>query len=294
MAGQQYAPGGQITFQDLLDLQYKNQFPDTVEAWDRLVGGIEVSAADLTTHVQTPVQDPQTWSGVAQQLAHDSISTTKDGLQGSKAQIANIAAELKSFYSQLEKLSQELSAFLRNPDLPTYPYPPNFVAFVPDNLLRYYKVSSDGTVDLAEDYRILRHQTNPSYADILKWQNTFQEDIQSFVTQANVLDQAAAAELMKNMPKAATTTNVPAPSTHMGGSTVAVKPFPDPTGSLWGIAQKEYGNGNYWPLIFEANKSKFGGSWGPNDIQEGWNIDVPVIKRGTPIPAPPANSSSTA
>jgi hypothetical protein len=293
MAGQQYAPGGQITFQDLLDLQYSSQLPDTVQAWDHLVGGIEVSAADLTKHVQEPLQDSQTWSGVAAQLAHDQVRTTNQGLEGSKAQIANIATELKSFYSQLEKLSHELSAFLRNPDRPAYPYPPNFVAFVPSDLLRYYKVSSDGTVDLAEDYRILRHQTNPSYATIIKWQNTFQEDIQSYVTQANALDQAAAAELMKNMPKAAPATSNPhAPSTHMGGTTVAVKSFPDPTGSLWGIAEKVYGNGAYWPLIYDANKGKFGGNWEPNDVQEGWSIDVPVIKRNTPVPVPPANSSS--
>src|SRR5580658_9581331 len=48
MGGQQYAPGGAITFQDLKDLRYYSQIPDTVQAWDYLVQGIETSHSDLS------------------------------------------------------------------------------------------------------------------------------------------------------------------------------------------------------------------------------------------------------
>jgi hypothetical protein len=293
MGGQQYAPGGAITFQDLKDLRYYSQIPDTVQAWDYLVQGIETSHSDLS-NVQR--QLPQNiWSGVAAQLAHDQVSTAKQGLQGSKAQIANIAVQLRGFYANLDILSDSLTAFLAYPHVWPTPVPPGFVAAIPSDLVNYYKVGSDGTVDLKEDYRILRHQTNPSLDTITKWQNTYQEDIQAYVTQANKLDEEAAAELMKNMPKPVPTTSNPhASPTHMGGTKVTVKSFPDPTGSLWGIAQKVYGNGNMWPYIYEANKNNpnIPANWDPNDVQEGWEIHVPSIPRDAPVPAVPAAARS--
>jgi nucleoid-associated protein YgaU len=139
-------------------------------------------------------------------------------------------------------------------------------------------------------------------ADIDAWKNFYQYEINWYINKANQLDEAAAAELRQLMPKPSPDPKPkpkPKPTNIIGGKTVTVVPWgSDPqnpaAGSLWGIAQQEYGNGNYWPLIYEANKDKYGGNWGPNDIQPGWQIDVPPIKRGAPIPEPPANSNSPA
>ncbi len=45
--------------------------------------------------------------------------------------------------------------------------------------------------------------------------------------------------------------------------------------SLWGIAKKFYGDGNKWPKIYEANKSKISN---PDLIKIGQEFVIPVLK----------------
>ena len=43
--------------------------------------------------------------------------------------------------------------------------------------------------------------------------------------------------------------------------------------SLWSIAQRVYGNGAYWPLIYAANAGEIGGN--PNLIRPGQVFVLP-------------------
>lgn len=55
--------------------------------------------------------------------------------------------------------------------------------------------------------------------------------------------------------------------------TATVTPWPTQTSTLWGIAQKYYGNGALWPKIYQANKAKIGSN--PNLIHSGLVLVIP-------------------
>ena len=55
--------------------------------------------------------------------------------------------------------------------------------------------------------------------------------------------------------------------------TVTVTPWPTQTSTLWGIAQKFYGEGQQWQKIYNANKSKIGSN--PNLLHPGMVLVVP-------------------
>lgn len=57
-------------------------------------------------------------------------------------------------------------------------------------------------------------------------------------------------------------------------TTMTVCPWPAWCGSLSGIAQHYYGNGNLWPQIYNANKAKIGSN--PNLIKVGTILTIPA------------------
>lgn len=57
-------------------------------------------------------------------------------------------------------------------------------------------------------------------------------------------------------------------------TTVTVCPWPAWCGSLWGIAQHEWGDGNLWPNIYKANQAKIGSN--PNLIHTGTVLTIPA------------------
>ena len=61
----------------------------------------------------------------------------------------------------------------------------------------------------------------------------------------------------------------------IGGSprTVVVTAWPTQTSTLWGIAQKFYGNGTLWPRIYEANKNTIGPN--ANLLRAGEVLTIP-------------------
>lgn len=56
--------------------------------------------------------------------------------------------------------------------------------------------------------------------------------------------------------------------------TVKVCSYPSWCGSLWGIAQHLWGNGNLWPAIYAANKTLIGSD--PNLIHVGTVLKIPA------------------
>lgn len=323
-----YAPGGAITYADLLELANNSQqLPDTVQAWNDLAQGIEVNAKYLDQQVHAPMSG--SWYGVASELAQDAVTKENADLQGQAALVHKIAGELEQFYSNMVQLADNLELLVEEPfQLPratgpfVAPSPPGSPPSPPSpglwgptetwplpTIFRgTYTIATGtgsvagGTVVVQSNALTMLKGAGITQNDINWWRSAYQYEVTWYINKANALDEAAAEELRQLMPDTAPKTKgktspKPTPTDTLGGKAVTVAAWgSDPSdpdaGSLWGIAQKEYGNGNYWPLIYEANKNSYGGNWGPNDIQTGWTINVPAIKRGAPIPTPPANSSS--
>jgi len=65
----------------------------------------------------------------------------------------------------------------------------------------------------------------------------------------------------------------PPPPPTVKPKTVTVCAFPGWCGSLSGIAKQEYGNGNLWPIIYNANKALIGAN--PNLIHPGQVLTIP-------------------
>lgn len=73
---------------------------------------------------------------------------------------------------------------------------------------------------------------------------------------------------------------IPTPTGNTGGSHTTstgsvvqdVGTWPNWNGSLWGIAQHYYGNGNLWPRIFSANQNQISN---PNLIYPGQKLVIP-------------------
>jgi hypothetical protein len=327
MSGQT-APGGAITYTDLIELAWHpGQLQQTPQAWNAFVQGIEKNVSDLDGQVTGPISTY--WKGIASDLAQNAVAQTGADLTGQAAQLHKIADVLEENYSTLIQLANNLFDLHNNPCMlgsasgplvapfppGTPPVPPNPADWSTNESWPLPRVLGDvftvapgnggaasGTVLVqANNAAMVMKSANITQNDISFWRDAYQWEINWYVNQANAQDEAAAAELRQLGPKQAPKPKPKPkpPSDMMGGKTVTVAAWgSDPSnptaGSLWGIAQQEYGNGNYWPLIYEANKNSFGGNWGPNDIQTGWSINVPAIKRGTPVPAPPANSGTTA
>jgi hypothetical protein len=283
-----------ITYTDLLNFP-QAPMQDTAESWDELLEGITTTAQDLDGQVKPPINNE--WQGVAAQLAGQTVTATHGELLASQDKVSQISSLLKNFYNDMQWLSSDLNAISERPyEGQNGPFAdPSYKPIAKNLASTCLILSGDGIVGLQGTTSALSGSYGYSASQILAAQKEWQDGINYYVQKANEQDQEIAAELLKLVPQTSSNpqpTAQPAPT--MGGGTVAVTSWPDPSGSLWGIAEQKYGNGAYWPLIYEANKGKFGGNWGPNDIQAGWSIDVPAIKRNTPVPTPPANASGSA
>jgi hypothetical protein len=286
--------GTTITYSDLLNFP-QSPAQDTAESWDELLEGITASAQDLDAQVKPPINNE--WQGVAAQLAGQTVTQTHGELLASKDKVGQISTLLKNYYNNMQWLSSDLNAISEHPDEgQNGPFADPGYKPIPKNLASTcLLLNGNGVVGLQGTTTALSGSYGYSATQILAAQKEWQDGIDYYVQKANDQDSQTAAELLKLVPQTSSNPNPSKqPPATMGGGNVSVTSWPDPSASLWGIAEQKYGNGAYWPLIYEANKGKFGGSWGPNDIQAGWSIDVPAIKRNTPLPTPPANTSNSA
>jgi hypothetical protein len=316
MSGQN-APGGGITYSDLIELAGNSKtLGDSVESWNSFVQGVEVKAQDLDDQVNTPLKGY--WYGEASDLAQNAVTQDNAHLQGEAATLHKIAGVLETIYSNLVQVGINLENLEDNPYafLPVNtplaapmppgspPAPPNPSLWgteswpLPDAFRGAFTIApgtggiKGGTVLVQPDApELLKSGFNITQNEIDWWKDAYQYEVTWYINKANELDQAAAEELKQLGPKPAPKAKTPPePSTTIGGTTVTVASWPDQTSTLWGIAEKVYGNGNYWPYIYDHNKGRqdFPENWDPNDIQEGWDIDVPKIAKNAPIPPVPA------
>jgi len=227
-----------ITVDDLMDfgpLQTQQQ-----DSWAKFLAGVEQNADFLQSNVKKPIG--QAWSGTAAELANNKVDTTHGGLITSAQELAGIHSTLVGFNTTMSTYASEMKEAVKGATgMVVYP---------------------DGTVD----YRVAGTWTQ---AQLTKLHNT-QTHIQGILAKANDLDTTTQQKLLSYMPKQPATFVAPKAPTAVGKwTTVSTE------GSLWQIAQKEYGDGSKWQLIYEANRSTIGSN--PNLIYAGMKLKVPPL-----------------
>jgi LysM repeat protein len=227
-----------ITVDDLMDfgpLQSQQQ-----DSWAKFLAGVEQNADFLQSKVKQPIG--QAWSGTAAELANDKVDTTHGGLIASAQELAGIHSTLVDFNTTMSGYASQMKAAVEGATgMVVYP---------------------DGTVD----YRVAGTWTS---AQLTKLHNT-QTHIQGILAKANELDTRTQQKLLSYMPKQPAAFVAPkAPAAVGKWTTVSTE------GSLWQIAQKEYGDGSKWQLIYDANRSTIGSN--PNLIYAGMKLKIPPL-----------------
>lgn len=236
-----------ITVDDLLE--FGPLHTDSATSWAHFLAGVSQNASYLQDNVTEPLG--QAWTGTAAELASGKVSTTQDGLITTAGQLSKIQATLESFNTKMSGYAKQMKTAVSGA-----------VGMV---------ISPDGTVN----YRMDGPYTQPALTKLAQ----VQKDIQGILADANSLDTSVAQELMNDMPGPAVL--APAAVTTQKWTTVSSE------GSLWQIAQREYGDGSKWQLIYNANRSTIGND--PNLIYAGMKLKIPPL---ADTPANPADAKT--
>ncbi len=247
-----------ITFADLVN--YNGEAEASADGWANLLAGVEESASYFQSNAIAPTG--QVWTGTAAQLAASSFQKTKSGLIENAASYSKIRGALMRLDSQLVELKGQL---IKLADSITGGETFNGVK-IPDG---YFEVTADGTVQRFAGANHLKD--NPQLDAIIQ---ELQQAIDSMVAQANTDDGNAAKVLAQYFPKAEFAKQAP---------TTAPWKTVSSYGSLWQIAQTEYGDGNLWTKIWQENQSTFQmhGVTDPNVIPTGLTLKIPPLTNST-------------
>ena len=273
-----------ITFNDLST--YNGEAETSAEGWAKLLAGVEESASYFQSYAIAPTG--QVWTGTAAQLAAGRFEATKGGLIENASSYSKIRNVLLELNSQLTKFSSELI---------------NQVNAIPEGLTfdgitipeGYLEVTSDGIV---QRYLGASHSPDNPHIDAII--PDLQATLDNIISAANTADAHAAKALQQYFPKADFTQQAP---------TTAAWKTVSSYGSLWQIAQTEYGDGNMWTKIWDANQATFKahGVTDPNVIPTGLSLKVPQLVSSTgpaatpgyaptsyfATPIPPAHATTT-
>jgi hypothetical protein len=243
-----------ITVNDLLNAD--KLWQHSAASWSQFLVGVEKNASFLHDDVTQPLGN--TWSGTAAELAQDKISTTQGGLITSANQLKEVSKKLENFSTQLSVYRAELQPLVTE-------------------AAQNFEISPDGTLSLpggAREATVLDHDPTAA-ASLDNLRVTYQNKIQAILAEANKTDDETASDLQQLMPS-------------RGGTVDTTTPWSSTYSSLWQIAQKEYGDGSKWQIIYDANRSLIGSN--PNAIGTGVKLQIPAI---AVTEAPPAPAKTT-
>jgi hypothetical protein len=239
-----------VDYADILN--YGGEMETSATGWARLLAGVEESASYLQANAIAPTG--QVWTGTAAQLASDRFVQAQGGLIANASSWKSIQQVLAGFDAAM--LTSQRSLKLLVSDIEnggTW----NGIS-IPANT---FVVSQDGQVSYATGYH---GPQDPSLVAQL------QAQIQDIVNQADTEDSNTATQLAQYFPKA---------EFSQQGVTTDQWTTVSAYGSLWQIAQTEYGNGNMWTTIWQANAATFAahGITDPNVIPVGMQLVVPSL-----------------
>jgi hypothetical protein len=244
---------GGITVDDLMNADTLAE--TSADSWNQFLVGVEKNASYLQENVTQPLGN--TWSGTASQLAQNNIKATQSGLIETTSQLKKVRDTLTTFSTNLTKYKNAI----KKP--------------VEAALADGFDVSPDGTVTfpLSAAAQAALNRAPAERAQLESDRGTYQTEIQNILAEANKADDATASALEQAMPTE-------------GGGVDTTTAWPSTYGSLWQIAQKEYGDGSKWKIIYDANRSLIGSN--PNAIGTGVKLQIPAIANGTPATPAPA------
>jgi hypothetical protein len=243
---------GGITVDDLMHAASLTA-SSTAESWNQFLVGVEKNASYLQENVTQPLAN--TWSGTASELANDSLNSTYHGLIQQSGELKSVRDTLTTFGGKLAKAQNAIKGPV--------------AAALADG----FDVSPDGTVTfpLTATVEAALKRDPAEGAQLESDRGTYQTEIQNALAEANTADDDAATALEKAMPTE-------------GGGVDTTTSWPSTYGSLWSIAQKEYGDGSKWKIIYDANRSVIGSD--PSVVGTGVNLQIPAIATTPAQPAP--------
>jgi LysM domain len=259
-----------ITYADLISY---SGLKNTPQSWADLLAGVDANAEYLRKNVSEPLGEA--WTGTAAELATGKVNTAHGGLIQS-------ALAIKDIQGWLEWLNARLTVCRNHMD--------QLVSSI--EKAGEWVVSSDGVVGVSPHWKMPGSPTPQQDRAQAAQQAAHQAEIQKILDKANSDDADTAANL-NNDYTTADQPLFPGPAVLASASTTAGRWTTVSTdGSLWQIAEQEYGNGNEWRRIYEANKSQIPD---PNVIHAGQRLVIPALDSpGTPTVAAPPPSPALA
>jgi hypothetical protein len=245
---------GWISYADLYN--YNGQMLTSADGWASLLAGVEENAQYFQATSIAPMS--QAWTGTAAELAGKSFTQTQGGLIANTSAYNGIKNALTTLNTQLQKYQTALVAYVTDLQDGTLTVSGHRI---PSG---YFVVDPNGIVTSTGNHK--QNSLIPQIQDGINGPN-------SPVDMANRADQTAATALANYFPKAEFATS--------GVTTQHWQPEPTQQpktvsayGSLWQIAETEYGDGNLWTKIYAANP-QIGSD--PNLIYPGMKLTIPPL-----------------
>jgi hypothetical protein len=276
---------GGVTYADLVN--YSSSLgQDTVDSWADLLAGVNANAEYLRDKVSQPVGEA--WTGAASELFSGQVGNTQTALIDVQGNIQKVKTVLEDFNTKMLGYRNQLRDLVDH--IETDGKLPSGLGDIPAN--KWAVDSSTGQVGISTKWVAPKDYTSADGQKDLTVQKTLQADIQAILDNANTEDDntANALRTLLRAPAALAQTSDTVGHWHTVGT----------NGSLWQIAQQEYGNGNLWTMIYKNkhNRNLIGGN--PDLIQPGMKLVIPPLNTaGKPqVPsgsnwAPPPASTNT-
>jgi len=261
---------GGITYADLVN--YAGLGQETADSWAALLAGVNANAEYLRDHVSQPTG--QAWTGTAAELFSGKVDTTHGGLIDTASKIQKVKSVLEDFNTKMVGFRNQLRQLVDHIETDGK-LPSNLGAIEPHK----WAVDSSGQVGISSKFQFPKDYTSADGQKDLTVQKALQGDIQAILANANTEDDNTANDLraLLKAPAALAPTNDTVGHWHTVGT----------NGSLWQIAEKEYGNGNLWKLIYDKNKAIIGTN--PDLIQPGMKLVIPPLNTA-PTPHVPSGA----
>jgi LysM domain len=263
---------GGVTYADLVN--YAGLVQDSADSWADLLAGVNANADYLRDHVSQPVG--QAWTGTAAELFSGKVDKTHGGLIETVGNIQKVKGILEEFNTKMLSYRNQLRQLVDHIETD---------GILPDSqgsvgAKKWAVDSNTGQVGISSKWHPPSDYTSADGQKDLVTQKALQEDIQAILDNANTEDDNTAKALRALLKAPAAL--APTTDTVENWTTVSTD------GSLWQIAEKEYGNGNLWTKIYDANKATIGSN--PNLIQPGMKLKIPALNTaGTPHVQPGSN-----